>query len=551
MVCYMKNISKKTKISILSAPLSFIAIFFIFTAIFILGYQGGLKAYAEGLNRGITLIQYSSQTSSYYYTGIWNGQTVYLKLVPNVTVESLPDATLVGTLSDFYTNQPSYLSPPYAELNGENMNVWTAPSEFPGEYVVHNGDEGSQPIYGTWIIVGSEAAIPTPPTQPPLPYPQSSYYPPPVVSPPPPANVTVSTPYFIVSIGEGVGVYYMPSIAGFVFSYNGLYFSWINNAWEYSNYSYGPWLPLTPVIVLPPPLLYGPPPPVFAYKPYFLWWRRRIGPWYRVYHPAWWHRHRFYIRHYRIWQRRVLPFYIRHPFYHGNMRRIIRPAGGRFIFPKGVHPVIGRGGREIYPPHIRPVPFRRPHAPVRFRPVRHFRPVKPVMPARYPHPAPPPYPVRGVHPPVRPFRPIRPPVVKPPSGPVYTTGPIMKHPKGVYRGIGIPLHKPVNKKPPVYRYAPSKPVRRLPVQAPPKQKFRHVRQPQPRFAAPPNNFYHPAGRPNMFRPPSPARTAPKRHSPIIHRRKRNNFAFPSIKGRPAPHPRPQGPQRRRKKKKIK
>ena len=311
--------------------------------------------------------------------------------------------------------------------------------------------------------------------------------------------------------------------------------------WEYSNYSYGSWMPLTSVIVLPPPLLYGPPPPVFAYRPYFVWWRRRISPWYRMYHPAWWYRHRFYIRHYRIWQRRVLPFYVRHPFYHGNMHRIIRPVGGRFIFPKGVHPVIGRRGRAIYPPNIRPVPFRRPHTPVGFRPVRHFKPVKPIMPARYPHPAPLPYPVRGIHSPVRPFRPIRPPVVKPPSGPIYTTGPIMKHPKGVYRGIGIPPHKPVNKKPPVYRYTPSKPVRRQAVPMHPKQKFRHVTQ--PRFIPPPNNFYRPAGRPNMYRPPSPARTAPAYRPPVI--RKRYGAPVPhKITGHPAP---PHGKTGRKKK----
>ncbi|MDA8273401.1 MAG: hypothetical protein M0Z72_06670 [Deltaproteobacteria bacterium] len=413
---------------------------------------------------------------SYYYTGIYNGQTVYLQLVPNVTVESLPDATIVGTLSDFYTNQPDYLSPPYAELNGESLNVWTAPAEFPGEYVVHNGLEGPQPAYGTWIIVSAQIT------------------PPPVVPQyQPSVNITVEAPYFITSIGEGVAVYYLPAISSFAFSYNGFYFSWVNNIWEYSNYYYGPWLPLTPVIVLPPPLLYGPPPPVFAYRPYFLWWKGRIGPWYRIYHPGWWYRHHPYMRHYRIWERRVLPFYANHPFYYGKIHRIIRPVGGRLIFPKGVHPIIGKRGRVIYPGRIRPFPFRKPRIPIRFIPVRHFKSIKPIIPIR--RPILPSLPQRRIYP-------IIPPGVRPPSPHYttpYTTGPIMKHPVGIYRGIGIPPHKPVNRKPPVYQF-PAKP-------------FKHIPSKQP--VSPPPSVYYPVSHPNIYH--SPIRPVPIYHPPIIQK----------------------------------
>jgi len=42
--------------------------------------------------------------ASYSYTGAWNGQTVNLTLVTNVTVEQIPGAQLVGQITDFYKN---------------------------------------------------------------------------------------------------------------------------------------------------------------------------------------------------------------------------------------------------------------------------------------------------------------------------------------------------------------------------------------------------------------------------------------------------------------
>ena len=85
-----------------------------------------------------------SLASSYTYTGSYNGTAEALTRVTNVTVESLSDATLIGQISDFQTNDPSA-----ACLNGESLNVWTAPAEFPGDYVVHNGEQGTQCTYVT------------------------------------------------------------------------------------------------------------------------------------------------------------------------------------------------------------------------------------------------------------------------------------------------------------------------------------------------------------------------------------------------------------------
>ena len=85
--------------------------------------------------------------SGYSYSASWQGATVALRHVPNQTVESLPDATLVGQVGNFETNDATYSC-----LNGETINVFTAPAEFPGDYVVHNGLQGSQCAYGTWTF---------------------------------------------------------------------------------------------------------------------------------------------------------------------------------------------------------------------------------------------------------------------------------------------------------------------------------------------------------------------------------------------------------------
>lgn len=88
-----------------------------------------------------------SSTSTVFsgtWTGTWDGTTVNLTTVPNHTIENLSDATLVGYITNFHTTNPSWSC-----LNGENINVWTAPSEYPGVYVVHNGLQGAQCTYFT------------------------------------------------------------------------------------------------------------------------------------------------------------------------------------------------------------------------------------------------------------------------------------------------------------------------------------------------------------------------------------------------------------------
>jgi len=81
---------------------------------------------------------------NYTFTGAYNGQAIVFHWVPNHTIEGLSDAKLVGTITDFQTTDPKYTC-----LNGENINVWSAPSEYPGDYVVHNGDMGPQCTYLT------------------------------------------------------------------------------------------------------------------------------------------------------------------------------------------------------------------------------------------------------------------------------------------------------------------------------------------------------------------------------------------------------------------
>jgi hypothetical protein len=80
-------------------------------------------------------------------TGMWHGAVVVLTPVANVAVESFADAELVGQIQDFETT-----ASPQSCLNGEAINVWLAPREFPGLYVVHNGAQGAQCAYGTWTF---------------------------------------------------------------------------------------------------------------------------------------------------------------------------------------------------------------------------------------------------------------------------------------------------------------------------------------------------------------------------------------------------------------
>jgi hypothetical protein len=134
--------------------------------------------------------------------------------------------------------------------------------------------------------------------------------------------ISVSTPSFAFSFGQGVNAYYYPPFQTYIYGYNGYYYRWFNNSWVYASAYSGPWFQLPPTVVLPSPLLYGPPPPIVTYRPYFMWWRRNVGPWYRIYHPGWWVRHRAYLRHYDLWRSHAARFYANHPFNRWKMRRI-------------------------------------------------------------------------------------------------------------------------------------------------------------------------------------------------------------------------------------
>ncbi|MBN6740526.1 hypothetical protein JKG47_08290 [Acidithiobacillus sp. MC6.1] len=214
---------------------------------------------------------------------------------------------------------------------------------------------------------------------------------------------------FAFSVGDGVNAYYLPAMSEFVYADDGLYYEWAGDAWLYSNGYYGPWFPLPAMVAVPVPLLYGPPPPVFAYQPYFDWWRVSVAPWYRLNHPGWWMRHHAYLRHYRIWRARVIPLYRGHPFYRGAIHPVLRPLGHRpFIHgrrppvarrmmrpmvrpyrPMVAHPLPGRNGFRV----AHPMPPRR-HAPGRAAPGRHApgrvaRGIHPYYPhPHYNHPAP-------------------------------------------------------------------------------------------------------------------------------------------------------------------
>ncbi|MHB8231455.1 MAG: hypothetical protein ACYDDB_00955 [bacterium] len=403
------------------------------------------------------------------FEGYWQGTLVYLQNIPNITVEQLPDATNIGMLNDFNAIEPPYSSPPFYCLNGESINVWTAPNEFPGGLIVHNGLQGSQCTYGTWIIT------------------QATVQPPQPVQPQVGAGIGVApAPTFAFAVGSGVNVYYDPFLSTYLYEYNGIYFNWVNDAWVYSLDYYGPWYAITPYVVIPTPLLFGPPPPVKAYRPYWSWWSVQIGPFYMAYHPFWWRRYGIYTANYNVYVRKVVNnYYISNNFYavgRYRMHAVIYPHRGRLIFPQGEHPFIRRG-RVIFPRGVRPVRYALPRrvghswlpSPVH---QGHLHPHLPTAISRHPgkivlgaHERIP-SPAGAVHPSFR--APYSPPVIpmhRPPARPplpVYTTGPIVKHPKGIYRGVGIPpvrIYHPSQKPPYSPPVQPARPVHHPPAKA--------------------------------------------------------------------------------------
>jgi len=90
----------------------------------------------------------ATPASAAFYTGTYQGVPKTLTKVPNQTVEEFPDAVLQSSqLVNFQTDDPSQSC-----LNGSSLNVWDAPAEFPGMWVVHNGWQGPQCTYGTWTF---------------------------------------------------------------------------------------------------------------------------------------------------------------------------------------------------------------------------------------------------------------------------------------------------------------------------------------------------------------------------------------------------------------
>ena len=126
-------------------------------------------------------------------------------------------------------------------------------------------------------------------------------------------SIGISGPQYAFSFGGNLNAYYWPAYQTYLYADAGLYYRWVDGAWVYAPAPLGPWMPLSPVVFLPPPLLYGPPPPVVFYRPYFLWWRMAVGPWYARAHPGWWMQHRVFLARYAIWRARVIPFYAAHP----------------------------------------------------------------------------------------------------------------------------------------------------------------------------------------------------------------------------------------------
>ena len=81
-----------------------------------------------------------------YYFITWHSQRVRLRLVKNVTVEKDRCHRYVGMGINFRTDNSYYM-----KLNGKNLKVWVD-LRWPGFYVVHNGMQGPQPVYGTWLF---------------------------------------------------------------------------------------------------------------------------------------------------------------------------------------------------------------------------------------------------------------------------------------------------------------------------------------------------------------------------------------------------------------
>jgi len=89
----------------------------------------------------------ASAAQTYSYTANWLGYSYSLTPVANVTVAAYPDARFVGQVTNFQTT-----SHKESCLNGLAINVYTAPAEFPGAYVVNDDSQGAACFLGTWTF---------------------------------------------------------------------------------------------------------------------------------------------------------------------------------------------------------------------------------------------------------------------------------------------------------------------------------------------------------------------------------------------------------------
>jgi hypothetical protein len=79
-----------------------------------------------------------------------SGSTVLLTRMQNTTVEALPGAQLVTANGSTLQCRLSTADPYYQAINGAMINIFQVPA-FPDLNFVHNGLQGSQPVYGTWV----------------------------------------------------------------------------------------------------------------------------------------------------------------------------------------------------------------------------------------------------------------------------------------------------------------------------------------------------------------------------------------------------------------
>jgi len=104
------------------------------------GEREAVQSVREGVRPGLGTAPHGGST--YLATvGPW---AVTMSRVRNMSVEQIPGAWLLGRVT-FHTNDRYYSC-----LDGEALDAWRIPSE-PNVVVVHNGDQGAQCVYGTFV----------------------------------------------------------------------------------------------------------------------------------------------------------------------------------------------------------------------------------------------------------------------------------------------------------------------------------------------------------------------------------------------------------------